>query len=296
VAALFVLRRRMMVVVRSDDVAGAIDADAFNAFEAAGWEHKAAGYEELFGQITARSIEPLLDAANVRRGARVLDVATGPGYVAAGAAERGAEAVGVDVAEAMVALARERHPDVEFRRADAEALPFPDASFDAVVANFLVLHLGRPERAAQELTRVLAPGGRIALSAWDLPERARFLGVFLDAIAAAAATPPADIPQGPDFFRFSHNDELAGLLRGAGLENIEVETLAFTHPFTSADQLWDGLLAGTVRTSALILRQTQDTQDRIRTQFDQVVSAYRVGDHLELPVSVKLATAQKPFS
>jgi SAM-dependent methyltransferase len=284
-----------LVIVRSDDVAGAIDADAFNAFEAAVWERKAAGYEEFFGRITTRSIDPLLDAANVGRGERVLDVATGPGYVAAGAAERGAEAVGVDVAEAMVALARERHPEVEFLRADAEALPFSDASFDAVVANFLVLHLGRPERASGEFSRVLVPGGRIALSAWDLPERARFLGVFLDAVAATAATPPADIPQGPDFFRFSHDDEFAGLLRGAGLENVEVETLAFTHPVTSADQLWDGLLAGTVRTSTLILGQTQDTQDRIRTQFDRVVSVYRAGDHLELPVSVKLATGRKPL-
>ena len=108
-------------------------------------------------------------------------------------------------------------------------------------------------------------------------------------------TPPADIPQGPDFFRFSHDDEFAGLLREAGLENVEVETLAFTHPVTSADQLWDGLLAETVRTSTLILGQTQDTQDRIRTQFDQVVSAYQAGDHLELPVSVKLATRRKPL-
>src|SRR5690348_15622964 len=113
--------------------ASTIDADAFNAFEAEGWERQAAGYDAFFGQITSRLIDPLLDAAGVGPGASVLDVATGPGYVAERAAERGAKVVGVDVAEAMVALARGRHRELEFHRADAEALPFPDESFDAVV-------------------------------------------------------------------------------------------------------------------------------------------------------------------
>ena len=273
-----------------------IDADAFNAFEAAGWERKASGYDDFFGQITARVIDPLLDAAMAGRGERLLDVATGPGYVAARAAGRGAQVVGVDVAEAMVTLARRRHPELEFHQADAETLPFPDASFDAVVANFLVLHLGRPERAAGELARVLVAGGRLALTAWDLPERARFLGVFLDAVAAAGATAPTDIPRGPDFFRFSHEQEFAGLLRGAGLEAVEVETLEFTHLVASVDELWDGLLGGTVRTSALIVGQPDETRERIRVEFDRVVSQFRGRDRLELPVSVKLAAGRKALS
>jgi len=274
--------------------AGAIDAEAFNAFEAAGWERQAPAYDAFFGQITSQLVEPLLDATGLGPGERMLDVATGPGYGAALAAQRGAETVGVDVADAMVALARERHPGLEFRRADAESLPFPDASFDAVVANFLVLHLGAPELAVSEFVRVLAPGGRLALTAWDRPDRARFLGVFLDAVAAAGASPPTDIPAGPDFFRFSHEDEFANLLRGAGLEGVTVQTLAFAHPVASPEQLWDGLLGGTVRTSALILRQPEPTQKRIRAEFERLAEEYRSGDRLELPVSVKLAAGRKP--
>jgi ubiquinone/menaquinone biosynthesis C-methylase UbiE len=273
---------------------GPIDADSFNAFEAAGWEQKSAGYDRFVGQITSRLIDSLLKAGRVASGDRLLDLASGPGYVAARAAERGAEVVGVDIAGAMVALARERHPEVDFRQANAEALPFPDASFDAAVANFLILHLGRPERAVAEFSRVLAPGGRLALTTWDAPGKARFLGVFLDAVAAAGATAPRNIPQGPDFFRFSHEEEFGALLRGAGLENVEVETIAFKHPISSADQLWEGMLGGTVRTSALILRQDQETQRQIRAALDQLVRPYRTGDGLELPVSVKLATGRKP--
>jgi SAM-dependent methyltransferase len=272
----------------------AIDAEAFNAFEAAGWETKAAGYEDFFGGITSRVIEPLLDAAGVGDGTRLLDVATGPGYGASRAAERGADAVGIDIAEAMVTLAGRLHPGLEFRRADAEALPFDDASFDAVVGNFVMLHLGRPERAAAEFVRVVRAGGRVALTVWDLPEHARFLGVFLDAVAEAGATLPSDIPVGPPFFRFSDDSEFVRLLAGQGLDDVDVRPLSFVHPVASPDELWRGMLDATVRTSALILRQPEEAQGAIRSAFERLVDEYRVGDGLALPVSVKLASGRRP--
>ncbi len=271
----------------------AIDPDAFNAFEADGWEEKAAGYD-FFGRVTGQLVEPLLDAASVGAGTRMLDLATGPGYAAARGAERGASVVGVDVATAMISLARRRHPRLDFRQADAHELPFADASFDAVVGNFLILHLGRPEQAMAGFVRVLGPGGKLALTAWDLPERARLLGVFLDAAAEAGATPPEDLPTGPDFFRFSVDEEFDSLLREHGLEDRAVTTIAFTHRVATADELWDGLLGGTVRTSALILRQSEETRRRIRDAFDRLVGAYQRGAAFELPVSAKLAVGRKP--
>jgi SAM-dependent methyltransferase len=272
----------------------AVDPDAFNAFEAAGWEQRARDYDRFLGSITTRLVDPLLDAAAVETGTRVLDVATGPGYVAARAAQRGASVVGVDVAGAMVALARRLHPGLDVRAADAQALSFEGDSFDAVVANFLILHLGRPEQAATEFVRVLAPGGRVALTAWDLPDRARFLGVFLDAVAEAGATPPEDLPAGPDFFRFSRDEELDALLGERGLVDREVRTIAFTHRVSTPDELWGGLLGGAVRTSALILGQPEEMRRRIREAFDRRVAEYQDADGLELPVSVKLVVGRKP--
>jgi len=174
-----------------------VHADAFNRFEKEGWERQAPTYDAFFGRVTGRLVESLLDAAGVGPGRRLLDVAAGPGYAAAGAARRGATAVGVDVAAAMVRVARQLHPGMDFREANAEALPFDDGSFDCVVGNFVILHLGRPEQAVRELVRVLAPGGRLSLTAWDHPDRTRLLGVFLDAIAEADAIPPDTIPIGP---------------------------------------------------------------------------------------------------
>jgi SAM-dependent methyltransferase len=153
-----------------------VDAAAFNAFEAAGWEKHAAGYHDFFRPIIARFVEPLLDAANVGPGTRVLDAGCGPGYVSAKAAERGAVTIGVDNAEAMIAIARRSYPSLEFHRGDVEAIAFPEQSFDAVVGCLIMLHLGRPELAASEFARVLVPNGRLALTVWDFAERARVFG------------------------------------------------------------------------------------------------------------------------
>ena len=124
------------------------DPSAFDAFEAAGWAEKDAGaYDMLLGRVTERFAEPLLDAVEAGPGTRLLDLATGPGYVAGRAVERGAEAVGLDRSDAMLEFAREHVPGAEFVRGDVTAIPFEDESFDAVTAAFLLLHLGEPEQA-----------------------------------------------------------------------------------------------------------------------------------------------------
>jgi hypothetical protein len=95
-------------------------ADAFNAFEAAGWEERAAGYQDFFGSITIRLVDPLLDAAGVGRGEPVLDVASGSGLCRR--RSRQARSLGDrhGLADAMISVARRLHPDLEFRRGNAE--------------------------------------------------------------------------------------------------------------------------------------------------------------------------------
>src|SRR5438874_2440380 len=145
--------------------------DAFSEFERARWQAVAAPYHDYFGGLTSQSIGPLLDAVRAVRGTRLLDVASGPGYVAAAASRRGVDATGVDFSSEMVDQARRLHAGVDFREGDAHALPFPDAGFDAVVIAYGMLHFSQPERALAEARRVLRPGGRVAFSVWAPPER-----------------------------------------------------------------------------------------------------------------------------
>jgi SAM-dependent methyltransferase len=229
----------------------ATDVDRFNAFEVSGWDRRAATYGASLGRVTSRLIDPLLDAAGVGMGTRVLDVGTGPGHLAARAVARGARAVGIDVSEAMLDVAHAAHPDLELRHGNVEELPFPDAAFDAAVGGFVLLHIGRPEQAAGELYRVLAPGGRVALTVWDEPERNRLQGVMFDAVDEAGAASP-DLPAGPPMFRFAEEAELEALLADAGFVDAAVDTVSFTETVASADVLWDGLMGGSVRLPPLI--------------------------------------------
>ena len=271
-----------------------IDAKAFSAFEAEGWEGRVDAYDHFFTPITGRLFDPLLDAVRVVPGTRLLDVATGPGHLPARAAERGAVPVGVDVADAMVTRARELYPTLEFHRGDAEALPFADAEFDAVTANFLLPHLARPERAMAELVRVLAPGGRLALATWDVPSRARLFGFFLEAFSEVGAAPPSDLPAGPDVFRFADDAAFTELLTTAGLRDVEVSPIAFNYETATFDEYWQALQEGTVRMSSLLHGQSEETRLRIRDALKQKLDEHRAPiDTITLPVAVKLAAGTK---
>jgi SAM-dependent methyltransferase len=149
---------------------------------------------------------------------RVLDVACGTGNGALAAAERGADAVGVDFEPELLALAHEQAPNVEFVEGDAAALPLEDASFDVVLSLFGVMYAPDHEQAAAELTRVTTPGGRIALAAWTP-------GSFMPRMGAALAPylPPPPPGGGPPS-RWGDPAALAELI--GPLESAQTRTLA----------------------------------------------------------------------
>src|SRR5262245_16466571 len=197
---------------------------AFHDFEQAGWQRASAYYSHTFGALTAQTADALLDAAGVRSGTRLLDVATGPGFVAGAAAARGASVVGVDFSPLMVDEARRRFPQVEFGEGDAESLTIEPGRFDAVVMNFGLLHLARPATAIAEAHRVLSPGGRYAFTVWARPEEAVGFGVVLRAMDTHG-TLNVGLPDGPPFFRFSDPAESRGALEREGFVDVDVRKL-----------------------------------------------------------------------
>ncbi|HKX47488.1 MAG TPA: methyltransferase domain-containing protein [Gaiellaceae bacterium] len=270
------------------------DDAAFDAFEAAGWTTKdASAYDSLAGRVTSQVAEPLLEAVGAGPWTKLLDVATGPGYVAARAAERGAETIGLDFSDSMLAYARAHVPGVEFVQGDATALPFENESFDAVTAAFVLLHLGAPERAVAEAARVLRPDGRAAFTVWDAPGRDRWIGAFFEAFVAAGAHPPEEVPPGPNFFEFADDEAFAALLQRSGLDDVEVRTVEFGLRLDDGNELWDGLIRGSVRVGPMVLGQPEELQQAIRRHYDELLEAYRVEAAYEVPVSVKLAVGTK---
>ncbi len=255
----------------------------FTALEAAGWSERAAAYDRLTGRVTADVAGPLLDAAGVGEGTRVLDVGCGTGVVCGLAAGRRAAPTGVDVAPGMLAEARRRHPGLAFAEADAAALPFPDGAFDACVANFVLNHLPAPEEAVAEMARALGSGGALALSLWDLPARNRWLGVVGEAIDEVGVPIPDEIAAGPASYRFADRGALLALLRGAGLADARVGEVATVVRCAGPGELWEGVLGGSVRASTTILRQPEPVRRRLREAVERRASPYRRPAGLELP-------------
>jgi len=271
----------------------ATDADAFRDFERRAHDRVARTYGGFFEPVTAGAIPALLDAAGVTRGSRVLDVAAGPGAVAAAAAGRGATVLGVDLSPEMVAVARGNHPGLDFQEADAERLPFGEGAFDAIVCNFGLGHFARPERVAAELLRVLAPGGRAALSWWDAPSRARVNGLFFDALAEAGAGAPAGVPAGPPPFRFADDAELRALLTIAGFGEPAVRTLDWTHRIPSVEAWWEGGLGSLARAAAAVMHQPPAVQARIRAEFERLAAGYRTEAGFSVPVAAKIVAGRR---
>lgn len=268
------------------------DPGAFRSFEHAGWQNVSRQYHESFANLTSQAIEPLLDAVRAGKGTRLLDVATGPGYVAAAASQRGASVIGVDFSAAMVAEASRQYPGVEFRDGDAEALPFPNGSFDAVVMNFGLLHLGSPEQAFIEAHRVLRTSGQFAFTVWCKPEVAVGFGIVLDAVQAHGQM-NVPLPPGPPFFRFSDPGECLQALLKAGFTMPEVVHIPQIWRLPSPDALFNTMQGATVRTSGMLRAQSAEALEAIGKSIREAVAAYQKGEGVELPMPAVLASAKK---
>ena len=271
----------------------ALDAGAFTAFGRTAHDSIADRYARVFTPLTCLALAPLLDAARVATGQRLLDVGTGPGVAAAAARARGAVVAGVDVSPRMIALARTEHPGIDFQVAEATALPFPDAAFETVICNFALGHFPTPDATLAECVRVLAPGGVLAFSWWDQPERQRVQGLFREVIAELALPPGPSVPQGHDTLRYSDPVAFAGLLRSAGLGEVAVVAHRTTHLMPDAEALWQAGMGGMVVTASAVAAQDAATQAQARNAVARRAEAYRSAQGLEIPIAFLIGTGRK---
>ena len=269
-------------------------SDAFTKFEHEGWERVADKYDSVWASSTRQFIPPLLDAANVAKEMSILDVGCGPGYVSAAAAERGAKPIGLDFSAEMIAIAKKMFPRIEFRRGDAQNLPFANASFDRVVANFALLHLADPERACAEAARVLKPGGRFGFTTWAKISENPFVKLVDDAIQAHANL-EVDLPPGPPFYLFENEEEFRNALERAGFDGasmtFKVHKIEWQVP--TARFIFDAERNAGVRTAGLLARQTPEALRKIQSAIEKSVQPYAKDDGFAIPKAAYVVTASK---
>ena len=187
------------------------------------WDAYVDAYEQVFETLTDGFNRAALDLLAPLAGRDLLDVAAGAGAAAIEAASRGARVTAVDGSAAMVArIAARGAGRLAARQADAVALPFPNAAFDAALSSFGVVLLPDPARGLAELHRVLRPGGRVAIVTWTEPHRYEVATRLRDAVTAVRGAPP---PMGelPAQLRFTDPDRLHALLADAGFGPVRIE-------------------------------------------------------------------------
>ncbi|GAA1494647.1 demethylmenaquinone methyltransferase [Curtobacterium herbarum] len=150
-----------------------------------------AGNAPLWRVATVKAVDP-------QPGERVLDLAAGTGTSSAALAKKGAEVTALDLSSGMIAVGRERHPEITFVEGDAEHLPFDDESFDAVTISFGLRNVNDPMQALTEMLRVLRPGGRLVICEFSTPPLAAlrfgyttYLKRVLPGIAKLSSSNPA---------------------------------------------------------------------------------------------------------
>jgi SAM-dependent methyltransferase len=261
------------------------DPDVVAKYERDTWSRCADGYIDTFAGITRETVPLLMEAGGIRPGSQVLEIGSGPGHVADLLVEAGASVTGVDFSPKMVEIAQGRYPQIAFRQADAEHLPFEPDSFDAVVANFVTHHLARPERVFGEVHRVLKQSGRFAFVVWGAQQEQSSIGAFFGAVEAHHDI--EELPHGP-LFGVTERSVYEPMLKQACLESCQLTV----HEVTWRVDTLDPVLQGFWDWGNLAALPT-GVQEKIRETTRENAQPYERDGRYVFPHSVLLGSALK---
>ena len=251
--------------------------------------------------LFAPSAELLVDAAAPAAGERVLDVGCGTGIAARCASRRlggrAASVVGLDASPQMLAVARAQSEraalDVGWREGRAEALPFPDASFDLALCQFALMFFEDRGRALAEMRRVLAPGGRVAVHVFQDIARHPFYEALDRSIERHLGTSAVR-----GIFALGDREALRALLAGAGFERVAIDGHAVTSRFPSPADFLAGEID--VDTASIPAMQALDAAARaaltaaIRGDMEKPLADVTDGDLVVLPFHTLIARGYRP--
>lgn len=197
------------------------------------WGAAAKDWADLFEPMSKPIWIAMLDSVDVKKGTRFLDLGCGGGGSSVLANQRGARVSGLDAAEALITIARDRVPDGDFRVGDLEELPYSNNSFDVAFASMSIMFVTNPSVALREMRRVIAPEGKVTVGIWGKEEYCEYRHV----LRAVANTLPSPPPGGGPF-ALSGEGKLEGLMESAELKIIDSADVDAPFKFKDSEKMW----------------------------------------------------------
>ena len=197
------------------------------------WGAAAKDWAELFEPMSKPIWVAMLDSVEVKNGTRFLDLGCGGGGSSLLANKRGAQVFGLDAAEELVAIARNRVLNCDFRVGDLEELPYDNNSFDVAFASMSIMFASNHLMALREMGRVTVSGGRVTVGIWGKSEDCEYRHI-LKAVANSLPSSPSD--GGP--FALSRDGILEGLMKNAGFKVIDSGEIDAPFRFKNFEIMW----------------------------------------------------------
>ncbi len=253
--------------------------------------------------FTQGATEAILEAARLRPGMRVLDLASGVGDPALSIAREVAPSgrvTATDLGPGMMSLAEELArkrglTNIEFREANAESLPFADKSYDVLTCRFGVMFFPDLPKALSECFRVLKPLGRAAFVAWGKKEQPFFTTTAGIVLKHVPVPPPPPDPDAPSLFMFGDRDRLRRALEVAGFSNVhEEDRIVAGRWASSVEEYWEQFTEVAAPFRPLIDQLTPEKKVQAKTEILAVLKKFWNGKELNMPLEIVIGTGIRP--
>ena len=253
--------------------------------------------------FTRGATEAILEAARLRPGMRVLDLACGVGDPALSIAEEvvpSGHVTASDLGPGMMSLAEELArkkglTNIEFREANAESLPFADASYDVITCRFGIMFFPDLPKALRECLRVLKPGGRAAFVAWGKMAQPFFTTTAGILLKHLPAPPPPPDPDAPSLFMFGERDRLRHALEAAGFSNVHEEARIVPGRWVlSLEEYWEQFTEVAAPFRPLLEQLTLEKKAEARAEILAALKKFWNGKELNIPLEIVIGAGTRP--